>query len=92
MSNTCGECSVLFLHSILTLAHIGRVENEVLCVCVCEQNFWTTNNSGTLSYINQQALNYKIQDRLFLKPFCCKVTCMTILQLMVAISPFSEEL
>ena len=46
---------VPLLHTLLTLAHVGRVEGypyEVFCVCVCvcvyEQNFWTTDNIGTL--------------------------------------------
>ena len=45
--------SVPLLHTLLTLAHVGRVEGypyEMFCVCVCvyKQNFWTTNNIGTL--------------------------------------------
>ena len=66
--------------------------NSLLCVCVCYQNMWTTNNIGTSIELPTGLKLYKIKGRLFLKPFSYKVITIftthnchfTILRLLVA--------
>ena len=79
MTFSCMKHNILlqFLLILSFLTHIGRVEgycNLVLCVCVCEQSFWTTNSLVTSIKLQT---SIKIKDRLFLKLFVYKV--MTII-------------
>ena len=63
----------------MALAHIGGVEGYCnLVFCLCEQNFWTTNNIGASIELRNYT-RIKIKGRLFLKPFGYKVAAMKML-------------